>query len=148
MTEEISTEQPAIETPKPEPKKAAKPAFKRVSPEKLAEEKQPAFKRAETKAPATPAVIVQEPKTTTKPDFKEVASMIEVRNYINALVNGNYNVGKEKIKQLQLVDTLLTNKIVGVVLNEEFKSFIKFDEAEQAMKTAAQNNNIRSSLYG
>jgi hypothetical protein len=161
MTEDNTLDQPpeTVEVVKPEPKK---PSFRRVSAEKPAEVKQPSFKRVmpEDKpiekqiiAPKPQAVIVQEPvQTDQQVDIGSIASLVEIRNHVNALVNGNFTLAKDKMKDLQKVSLLMDRKIVDMVLSSEFKSFVNFQDAGKAMQEAIKNNTITNhplrNLYG
>lgn len=164
MTEDtISTEQPVADAPKPIVA-AKKPAFKRVSPAKLAEEKTPAFKRAKAEPVSDPvasevktfipAVIVQEPAPQPKANIQEILSMIEIHKYVEAIANGTYNVvDKSKMKDLQSIKLLLDNKIVSMLLSEDFKKAINFQDADKVALAARKANTLtdhplRSQLYG
>jgi hypothetical protein len=157
-------------------KPAKKPAFKRATPEKPTE-KAPMFKRAgkpitnqaitvsddqptlttpipAPNSPASPSVVVQAPnpapisQSPIKGDYEQISHLIAIRDYINALVSGNYNTEKSKIHDLQKISLLLDRKIVDALVSPEFKSFVNFADAQSAVQAAARQNNIRSSLYG
>ena len=160
MTEDNSIEQSTeqVVEPTPAPKKAtAKPSFRRATPEK----EQPSFKRAKLDVPATasattPVVSAPTPKPVadaSKADPNSIASLIGIRDYVNNLVNGNFNISKDKIKDLQKISTLIDYKVVNSLLTPEFKALVNFQDADKVILEAARNNTItnnplRSSLYG
>src|SRR5580658_2737797 len=129
--------------------------------DKAVEPKRPSFKRAKPEAPkeeitatVAPAIVVEPvkemqeptPTTTTLPNrLQEVASMIEVKNYVHSLINVNFTLDKSKMKELQSVNLLLDIKIVDLILSPEFKSFVNFKDAEKANKEAAWNNSVKQS---
>jgi DNA polymerase III alpha subunit (gram-positive type) len=124
----------------------------------------PSFKRAKSKpepeakteAPKEEAVAAPEPTKPTESvkeqiglpsRLEEVASMIEIKNYVSGLINGNFTLDKAKMKELQGINLLLNIKIVDMILSPEFKSFVNFKDAEKVNKAAAWNNNVKASLY-
>ena len=155
MTEENNL--PVQIDPLPAKPAIKKPAFKRVA---TAEQpKEPSFKRAKTPAEASvavnevvPAVIVQEPvKAIAAPangSYSEIATLISIRDYIHNLINGNYNIEKSKMHDIQKVILLLDRKIVDAILSPEFKLFVNFQDAQSAVNAAARQNNIRTNMYG
>lgn len=72
-------------------------------------------------------------------DVKEIQALIDVRDYINIMLN-NYNREKSEIVDLRAMAILLDNKIVGMLLSDEFKKYINFDDAKKAVAKAAEIN--------
>jgi hypothetical protein len=158
----LTLEQPAAEAvePKPEPKK---PSFKRAVPVEKPEQ-QPSFKRAKTdskpaaataaSAPVSPVAPPQAKPVALKVDLKDILALIEIQKYVEAIVNGNQNItDKAKMRDLSSIKLLLDRKIVNMLVDEDFKSFVNFQDANEATLAARKantltNHPLRSQLYG
>lgn len=123
----------------------------------------PSFKRAKAEPKITNTVDIVAPNVTENEivvlpqsivsvsfdtsKLNEITSLIEIKNYVSTLINGNYTAGKEKMNDIRKIDLLLDRKIIDCLVSPEFKSFVHFENAEQATKEAAWNNSVKSSLY-
>lgn len=72
-------------------------------------------------------------------DVKEIQALIDVRDYINIMIN-NYNREKSELVDLRAMIILIDNKIVGMLLGDEFKEYINFSDAKRAVAKAAEVN--------
>ncbi len=131
MTNDVNID--AIEQAEPK----ARPTFKRVKAEN---------KTVETTTEPTPAI---EQTVASQPvgDLHEMGALIQIKDYIGGLINGNFTLPKDQMKDLQKIHLLMDKKIVGLVLSDAFKASINFEEGDKAVKEAAWNSNIKSSLY-
>jgi hypothetical protein len=134
MTNELTTD--TVEQTKPK----AKPSFKRANAETKSET---------PKQEAEPVQVAQEQQAPvqTPAELNEVRALIQIKDYVGNLINGNFTLPKDQMKDLQKIHLLMDKKIVGVILSDEFKNYVHFEEGEKATKEAAWNNNIKSSLY-
>ena len=80
-----------------------------------------------------------------KPTTLYVSDLINIRNYVVQAIN-NYSLAKLTAKELNKMLLVLDKKIVDEILSDDFKEIVGFDTAEQTMKEAAFNNNIKSGL--
>lgn len=78
-------------------------------------------------------------------NLTEVQSLITVRQYIQ-LMTENYNLKKSDVADLRAMIILIDNKITGLLLGDDFKKYINFDDARRATAAAAEINNIKSGL--
>lgn len=78
-------------------------------------------------------------------DLQEIKNLIDVRDYVERVLN-NYNRDKQEIASLRSMVILLDNKIVSMLLKDDFKEYVDFNNAKDAVRKAAENNNIKSGL--
>ena len=77
--------------------------------------------------------------------INEIADLIAIRNYVQ-LSQDNYNLRKEQVAELRTILILLDKKIANVLVGDEFKSLVNFEEAKAAVAEVAAINNIKSGL--
>ena len=77
----------------------------------------------------------------------QIASLIEIKHYLDGVIDHNYGVDGKKIKELQKIVLLLDAKIVDGILSDEFKSFVDFDRADEVVREVAMNSSVRGSFY-
>lgn len=78
-------------------------------------------------------------------DVKEIQALIDVREYVNTMLN-NYNRAKTDLADLRAMLILIDNKVVSMLLSDEFKEYVNFADAKAAVARAAEINNIKSGL--
>lgn len=76
---------------------------------------------------------------------QEIQSLIVIREYINVMIN-NYNREKKDLADLRSMLILVDNKIVSMLLSDQFKEYVDFQNARAAMIKAAEVNNIKSGM--
>lgn len=76
---------------------------------------------------------------------QEIQSLITIREYINVMIN-NYNREKKDLADLRSMLILIDNKIVSMLLSDQFKEYVDFKNARAAMVKAAEVNNIKSGM--
>ena len=75
----------------------------------------------------------------------DISNLISIRNYVRAAVD-NFSIDKETVKNLNSMVILIDKKIVSELMSDEFKDFIGFSGAKEAVKEAASINNIRKDM--
>jgi hypothetical protein len=125
---------------------AKRPSFKRVKKEELPKETKPKPVQVakESKPVQKAEAIIVQPQVVQ--ETYSISSLIEIKNYVAGLINGNFNTQKSKMQDLQKISTLLDAKIVDMILADDFKEFVNFKEADAAVRAAAVINNIKSTL--
>lgn len=83
--------------------------------------------------------------STPSSQSQEIQSLITIREYINVMIN-NYNREKKDLADLRSMLILLDNKIVSMLLSDQFKEYVDFKNARAAMVKAAEVNNIKSGM--
>lgn len=81
-----------------------------------------------------------------KPKLDEITSLINIANFIDFTLNGNFNRPREDIKPLQQLSVLAKNKTLDLILGKSFKNYVNFSKADDAMRAAALANNIKAGL--
>jgi hypothetical protein len=81
-----------------------------------------------------------------KPKLDEITSLINIANFIDITINGNFNRPREDIKPLQQLSILAKNKTLDLILGKSFKNYVNFSKADDAMRAAALANNIKAGL--
>lgn len=81
-----------------------------------------------------------------KPKLDEITSLINIANFIDITINGNFNRPREDIKPLQQLSILAKNKTLDLILGKSFKNYVNFSKADEAMRAAALANNIKAGL--
>lgn len=76
---------------------------------------------------------------------QEIQSLIVIREYVNVMIN-NYNRDKKDLAELRSMLILIDNKIVSMLLSDQFKEYVDFKNARAAMLKAAEVNNIKSGM--
>lgn len=82
---------------------------------------------------------------TNSPSLDEINSLINIRDYINLMIN-NYNRSKDEFGQLKQLTVLVDNKIMSLILSDNFKAYVNFEQAAEAIAKAAKNNDIKSGM--
>ena len=77
--------------------------------------------------------------------LQEMDALINLRGFVTVMLN-NYNRSKTEVNEIIAMATLIDNKIVSMLLSNEFKDYIHFNEAKTALAKARENNNIKSGL--
>jgi hypothetical protein len=72
-------------------------------------------------------------------------ALINLRGFVTLMIN-NYNRSKTEVADIIAMSTLIDNKIVSMLLSDEFKDYVHFNEAKNALAKARENNNIKSGL--
>jgi hypothetical protein len=129
---------------------AKRPSFKRVKPEDQPKDTKvvKAAPKAEPKPvkKVEPAVVVAPVvQVEARPSqMADITGLIEIKNYLAGLINGNFTTEKFKMKELQQILILIDRKTIDLILGDEFKEFVNFKEADNATKVAALINNIKT----
>jgi len=131
-----------------------RPSFKRTKPEaktSTKETKVAAAVRETVSVVSLPAeVSVAKPAAAPvvgSSELAEINALIGIKSYIHNVVAGGFTNDKAKLKELQKMDVLMDEKIIDLLLGDNFKTFIHFEKGAEAIRAAAINNNIKSSLY-
>lgn len=72
-------------------------------------------------------------------DVKEIQSLIDIRDYVMLMIN-NYNREKSELADFRSMLILIDNKIVNMLLSDEFKEYVNFNDAKRAVAKAAEVN--------
>lgn len=78
-------------------------------------------------------------------NLSEIESLIKIRDYVDRMIN-NFNLEKSVVVDLRSMSILLDNKIVALLLGEEFKEYINFAGAKEAVSRVAEINNVKHSF--
>jgi hypothetical protein len=78
-------------------------------------------------------------------DLKELTDLIEIRQYV---VNstGNPAISRETVRDMNGMLILLDNKIMSILLSEDFKEYMGFKDVRKAIEDVARITNIKSGL--
>ncbi len=79
-------------------------------------------------------------------EMKEIIDLISIRNYIQATINGSNSIDRKTVSELSGILILADKKILDIILDKEFKSYIKFENVTQAIKSVVKLNNIKSGM--
>ncbi len=79
-------------------------------------------------------------------NFEELTNLISIRNYVANTINNTQSIDRPTVTELNGMLILMDNKIISILKDKEFKSYIGYQDVRRAIEDVVKLNNIKSSL--
>lgn len=78
-------------------------------------------------------------------DFTELKDLIAIRDYVSNAIN-NLPIDRATVTEMSGTLILLDRKIIELLKSEDFKEYIGYQGAREAIEDVARRNNVKFTL--